>query len=148
MSMKVNRELTMLHPVLKDCWGRIKKEIIEVHNAPFRLFETGREHDRQQGLLSKGRTRDLLSRHLYNLENDPPLYTTAIDIIYYDGKWSWNLRDQSIVSWYILFGNLVLDKCPELEWRGRDRKYCNYGHFQLRRDVLISNLDKYPCVCP
>ena len=66
--------------------------------------------------------------------------------VFYDEKWSWNLRDSTIMSWYILFGNLVLDLCPELSWRGFNRKNVNYCHFELRQAIIIDNLDKFPCV--
>lgn len=39
-------------------------------------------------LLKRGKTQNAISRHLFNLENDPPLYTTAIDYVYFDNKWS------------------------------------------------------------
>jgi len=113
-----------------------------------RLFETGRDHSRHEILINKGKTKDLISRHLYNLENDPPLYATAIDYVYYDQKWSWNLRDGTTTAWYILFGNLVLDLCPELKWGAYNRKSVNYCHFELRYAVIQSKLDDTPCVMP
>ena len=118
------------------------------HNIPIRLFETGRTHERHSILINKGKTKDLASRHLYNLENDPILYSTAIDYVYFDNKWSWNLRDSTIQSWYALFGNLVLDICPELNWGGFNRKSVNYNHFELRREIIINNLELIPCVIP
>jgi len=136
------------HPVLVTCLERIKKEIIDTHKIPMRVFETGRVHDRHEMLIQRGKTKDIFSRHLFNLENDPPLYATAVDYVYYNGKWSWNLRDSTINAWYDLFGNLVLDLCPELEWSGQNRKSRNYCHFQIRCDILVGNLDKYPCVVP
>lgn len=135
----------MLHPVLKDSVHKIKDIIIE-HHIPMKLFETGRDRDRHEMLLNKGKTKDLLSCHLYNLENDPPLYATAVDYVYFDSKWSWNLRDSTTNSWYILFGNLVLDDCPELEWSGLNRKSVNFCHFKLRKEEVISKLHKFPCV--
>lgn len=146
--MKIQRTTTNTHPILIDCIGRIQKEVIIKHSVPLRLFETGRNHDRHNTLIQRGKTKDIISRHLYNLENDPPLYSTAIDYVYYTNKWSWNLRDATIKYWYVLFGHLVLDVCPELEWYGINRKSINYCHFQLRRSVMIDGLDKYPCVTP
>jgi hypothetical protein len=146
--MKILKSTEMIHPILLDCMRRIQRNVIDAHNMPIRLFETGREHDRHALLINKGKTKDLLSRHLFNLENDPPLYCSALDYVHYNGKWSWNLRDSSIQSWYTLFGNLVLDECPELEWSGFNRKATNYCHFQLRCAILIENLDKFPCVTP
>ena len=144
MSMKVSRELGVLHPLLLISHNKIQ-EVIERHNMPFRLFETGRSHSRHQGLLKKGKTKDLVSAHLFNLQNDPPLYTTALDYVYYNGKWSWNIRDSSIRNWYKLFGNLVLDICPELQWGGLDRSSTNYNHFQLRQEIVVGSIDKFPC---
>ncbi len=146
--MKVLKNIEMLHPHLQIVLQRVQKEIIEVHNIPMRIFETGREHDRHESLIKKGKTRDILSRHLFNLENDPPLFSTAVDYVYYNGRWSWNLRDSTISSWYLLFGNLILDKFPELEWYGYNRKSTNYCHFQLREMFIRDNISKYPCVVP
>jgi len=143
--MKILRSLDMLHPVLTSCVSRIQNEVINKHNIPIRLFETGREHDRHQTLLQRSKTQDVYSRHLFDLENDPPLYATAVDYVYYDKRWSWNLRDQTITSWYILFGNLVLDTCPELTWGGKNRKSTNFNHFALRDGVIAEFMDKYPC---
>ena len=144
--MKIQRTTEMLHPILVQCLGRIQKNVIDAHNVPMRLFETGRTHDRHASLINKGKTKDIMSKHLYNLENEPPLYATAVEFVYYDGKWSWNLRDSTISSWYQIFGNLVLDECPELQWSGFSRKSINYCQFQLRYAILVDNLDKTPCV--
>ncbi|MCP3685832.1 MAG: M15 family metallopeptidase [bacterium] len=147
--MKVQRSTDMLHPILTDCVRRIQKEVISTHNLPIRLFETGREHDRHDMLISRGKTKDIISKHLYDLKNTPPLYATALDyVVYLNSKWSWNLRDSTINSWYILFGNLVLDVCPELRWRGFDRKSVNFCHFELRQEVMYANLEGIPCVLP
>jgi hypothetical protein len=144
--MKIDKSTEYLHPLLVSVIARIEKQVIKKYNAPFALFETGRSHDRHQMLLQRGKTRDLVSMHLYNLENDPPLYATAIDYVYYDGKWSWNLRDSTVSSWYYLFGNLVLDVCPELEWAGLNRKATNLNHFELRQSVILDNMETIPCV--
>lgn len=146
--MKIQRSTEMMHPIVSDCIEVIQRDVIDAHRMPVRLFESGRVHERHNMLIQRGKTRDIISRHLYNLDNDPPLYATALDYVFYDGRWSWNLRDGSITAWYILFGNLVLDKCPELEWAGQNRKSTNYCHFQLRRDILIDRLDVHPCVVP
>lgn len=144
--MKIQRATEFLHPLMLDIVIRIENKVIVKHNAPFRLFETGREKERHAILVQRGKTKDLISKHLYNLENDPPLYATAIDYVNYTGKWSWNLRNSTIQSWYLLFGNLVLDECPELIWGGLNRISTNFNHFELNQAVVIDNLDKYPCV--
>ena len=146
--MKIIRTHEMVHPLLSTSVEKIDREVIARYNAPFRLFETGRVHARHQELLQKGKTKDLVSCHLFDLENDPPLYTTAVDYVYYDGRWSWNLRDSTVQSWYNLFGQMVLDACPELYWGGLDRKSKNFCHFSMRRAILIDNLDTIPCVTP
>lgn len=143
--MKVNRTLNMVHPILKRCVPVID-ELIDQHSMPFRLFETGRAHDRHQSLLNKGRTKDVVSEHLFDLSITPPLYATAVDYVYYDGRWSWNLRDETIKSWYMLFGNLVVDALPVLEWGGFDRKNVNVTHFRLKKDTVLANIEQYPCV--
>jgi len=146
MSNKVIKELDMVHPVLVNSIAKIQSDVINKYNAPFRLFETGRTHERQQALLLKGRTQNVFSKHLFNLDMDVPIYSVAVDYVFYDGKWSWNLRDQTILSWYVLFGNLILDCCPELKWNGNSRKSTNYTHFELRESTVIDNIEKYPCV--
>jgi len=144
--MKIQRSIDNLHPILADYTRTIQRNVIDAHNMPIRLFETGRNHDRHEMLLNRGKTKDIVSRHLYNLKNVPPLYATAVDYVYYDKGWSWNLRDSSVVSWYILFGNLVLDMCPGMQWRGTNRKAVNFCHFELQREVILSNMSEYPCV--
>jgi len=144
--MKISRSQEMLHPILTECVKKIQKEIIDTHNIPMRLFETGRDFERHKMLISKGRTKDYISGHLYNLENDPPLYAKAVDYVFYDGRWSWNFRDSTIISWYNIFGNLVLDVCPELEWYANNRKSVNYSHFVLREKIIIQNLNTISCV--
>jgi len=146
--MKIIRDLDMLHPILADCVKKIQSNVIAKYNIPMGLFETGRTHERHEMLIQKGKTRDIVSRHLFDIENDPPHYATAVDYVYYDQKWSWNLRDGSVTAWYILFGNLVLDACHELNWGGTERKSTNYCHFQLKDSILNYYLDKYPCVSP
>lgn len=144
--MKIQRNLDMVHPLLVKTIKVIQKDIIDAHKMPIRTFETGRRHERHEMLINKGKTKDVMSRHLFDLENNPPLYTTAIDYVFYDGKWSWNLRDTSVTAWYQLFGNMVLDLCPEIEWSGNKRKAINFCHFELKQDVIINNLNKIPCV--
>lgn len=146
--MQIIKDFTYVHPLLREANSKIQEHVISKYNAPFRLFETSRDHARHQILLSKGRTKDIISRHLYNVDNDPPLYCTAMDYVYFTGQWSWNLRNSVIFNWYVLFGNLVLETCPELWWEGLNRKSTNYNHFELRREVIIDNIDAYPCVVP
>lgn len=146
--MKIVRTTEATHPILVNCINRIQKNIIDLHSIPIRVFETERDHERHNILIKKGKTRNIVSRHLFNLDNDPPLYNTAVDYVYYDEKWSWNLRNNTIKSWYVLFGNLVLDLCPELDWAGLDRKSVNYCHFQLKENIIFNNLDGCPCVLP
>ena len=146
--MQIFRNLDMVHPILKQCIKKIQTQIIDGHNMPIRLFETGRDHERHNTLIQRGKTKDPISRHLYNLENIPPLYSTAVDYVYYDKKWSWNLRDSTVMAWYVLFGNLVLDVCPELQWSGESRKDVNYCHFELKREIMVLNWEKIPCVLP
>ena len=144
--MKIQRSTDNLHPLLVECVRRIQRNVIDAYNIPIRLFETGRFHDRHEMLIKKGKTKDIISHHLYNLKNDPPLYATAIDYVHFDSKWSWNLRDSTTNAWYILFGNLVLDACPEIEWAGLNRKSVNFCHFQLKREVILSAMKDIPCV--
>ena len=43
--MKIQRSLDTVHPILKECINRIQKEIIDAYSMPFRIFETGRDHE-------------------------------------------------------------------------------------------------------
>jgi hypothetical protein len=146
MSNNVTNSLDMAHPILRELCNKINAQVIAKHNAPFKLFETGRTHERHQSLISKGRTQNIFSKHLYYLDGETPMYSIAVDYVFYDGKWSWNLRNQTVLSWYLLFGNLVLDCCSELQWGGNFRKTTNYTHFQLKEDVVLENIDTYPCI--
>lgn len=146
MSNNVINSSDSLHPILKESCVKIQTEVIGKYSMPFKLFETGRTHERHQSLLLKGRTQNVFSKHLFSIGGDIPLYSVAVDYVFYNGKWSWNLRDQTVMSWYLLFGNLVLDCCSELQWNGNSRKSTNYTHFQLREDIVIGNIEKYPCV--
>jgi len=132
--MQINRDFNHTHPALISSIKKIQKEIIDSHNFPMKIFETSRNQERQTFLLEKGKTKETSSSHLYDLDTNPPLYSTAVDYVYYKNHWSWNLRDTSIVSWYILFGNLVLDLCPELIWEGNNRKSVNFTHFELKKE--------------
>ena len=143
--MKTERSTAFVHPLLKKCMERIQSQVIVKHNAPFKVFETGRSHERHQELILKGKTLDIMSAHLYDLEEDPPRYATAVDYVYYKEKWSWNLRDSSVSAWYLLFGNLVLDICPELEWGGYNRKSTKFDHFQLTEYSIYNSLKETPC---
>ncbi len=143
--MKIRRDFENLHPILVECIQKIQAEIITIHSMPIRIFETARDRQRHQTMINKGITTNLFSRHLYYTKGETPMYCTAVDYVYFKKSWSWNLRDTTIASWYNLFGNLVLDSCPELEWSGNNRKKKDYTHFQLREEVIIENLNKYPC---
>ena len=144
--MNIQRDFNTLHPLLLNNVKKIAK-IITDYNLPMKLFETGRSHDRHQWLLDTGKIKDPMQGigHLHNLKMDPPLYTTSVVYVYFDNNWSWNLRDITIAAWYNLFGNLVLDKCPELEWGGANRKSQDLTLFSLKSSVIYDNLDKYPC---
>lgn len=144
--MKVNRDTEFSHPLLIRSINKIEVEIIQKYNFPFKRFETSRNQERHQQLLNKGKTRDPVSMHLYDFSSDPPKYSTAVDYVHYDGKWSWNLRDSTISAWYILFGNLVLDCCSELYWAGTYRRSVNLTHFELRQSVIFDSIDEIPCV--
>lgn len=128
----VIRDIEVLHPVLQNCVERIKKGVIERHSAPFRLFETGRTPSRQESLYKKGKVLSLDSQQFFDVEADPPQYATGFNYVYFDGDgWSWNVRDAKIKAWYMLFGELVLDICPEVRWGGYDRKGVDYTYFEL-----------------
>jgi len=146
MSNQVQNSLDLLHPILKDICVKIQTEIIQKHSMPFKLFETGRNHERHQFLLTKGRTQTVYSKHSYCLDSDVPLYSVAVDYVFFNGRWSWNLRDQTVVSWYTLFGNMILDSFPDIQWGGNFRKSANYTHYELRKDTIIENVEKFPCV--
>lgn len=143
---KIIKDLRVVHPLLKTAHHRIQKEVIDAYNIPMRLFETGRTTERHMQLVNKGKENSLISPFIFNLESDPILYSTALSYVYFDQKWSWNLRDGTIRYWYLLFGNLILDECPELEWGANNRKNQNFSLFSLNSVTVNSNQNKIPCV--
>ena len=148
MITTVNRNIDSCHPLLQESIQKIQT-LIRKHNLPFCLFETERSHERQEWLLKTGKMKFPNSGHMCNLDNSPPLYTTTVAFVCkQDGRWSWNLRDSTTQAWYKLFGNLVLDVCPELAWGGLDRHNQDYTSFQLRSQIIYSSLDTFPCVLP
>ena len=67
----VMRSTEMLHPLLVGIVARIQSNVIEKHSLPLRLFETGRLNERHSKLLLKGKSRDPISPHLFNLLKFP-----------------------------------------------------------------------------
>lgn len=143
--MKTNKDLAVVHPLLVECIKRIQRDIIDAHNLPMRLFETGRTRLRQHELVQAGKETSLTSSYIYDFDITPPLYCTAVSYVFFDKKWSWNLRDSTIMAWYQLFGNLVLDECPEIIWGGNYRKNTNYTVFRLRETAILQALSKIKC---
>lgn len=131
------RDTNVLHPVLQRIIPVIQRDIIDLHNIPMRIFETGRTVVRQQELVNKKKTRTLVSRYLYNLACSPPLYSSAISYVFYDTSWSWNVRNLLIRRWFELFGELVMDRFSDrLEWGGYWRRYVDYTYFQVKQGCL------------
>lgn len=131
------RDLELLHPNLRESVHIIQEEIIGRHRAPFKVFETGRLMERQKFLLGKRKARSAFSRHFYSFETDVKCYSTAVDFVYYDTRWSWDIRSTLVRRWYQLFGELVLTRCSNLEWGGYWRQGVNYTHFQLNQKELL-----------
>lgn len=131
------RDVELLHPVLRDHMVTIQRDVIARHSMPFRLFETGRTKERQADMVEKRRERTLITQQFFDLDRDPPLYSTGFNLVYYVRRWSWDVRNRRILAWYQLLGELVLDAVPDLEWAGYWRSCSNYTYFQLRRSVLV-----------
>lgn len=137
-TMSIIRDPNVLDPRMRDCVDRIQSNIIDVHNMPIQLFETGRTSDRQRMLFSHGKAQSAISEHLFDLEAKPPIFATAMCYVYLDpetGGWSWNFRSNKVKAAYYFFGELVLDFCPELEWAGYWRTAVDYTFFRLRPDI-------------
>lgn len=143
---KIIRDLKIVHPLLKDVHHKIQKDIIDAYNIPMRLFETGRTMERHIQLVNKGKENSLISPFIFNLQTDPVLYSIALSYVYFDRKWSWNLRNATIRHWYLLFGNLVLDECVEMEWGANNRKNQNFSLFSLKSGIVKTNQNRFPCV--
>ena len=143
--MKIITSTDMLHPILKKYVDEIN-DLIIIHDIPMKLFETGRTKERHTTLMNKGKEFSVISPHFFDLKSDPPLYASAISYVYYDKKWSWNLRDNTIAAWYNLFGNIVMDKCNGILWGGYLRKNMNVNLFLLKQTTIKNNLKKYPCI--
>jgi len=54
--MKISR---MLYPILIECVRKIQKGIIDTHNIPIKLFETGRDFECHKMLINKDRTKGM-----------------------------------------------------------------------------------------
>ncbi len=134
---QVLRDVELLHPVLREHVRRIQHEIVERHSMPFKLFETGRTRERQADLVEKRRARTLVSQQFFDLEREPAMYATGFNLVHFSRRWSWDVRNRTILSWYQLLGELVLDLVPDLEWAGYWRSCSDYTYFQLRRSVLV-----------
>ncbi len=134
---QVIRDLDSLHPLLREEVRRIQREVIDQHRAPFRVFETARSAERQMSLVEKRKTRQLVTRYICDLNSDPVIHSTAVNFVYFQSKggWSWDVRNQTVKRWYQLFGELVLDLCPVLEWGGTWRTNTDYNHFQIKQLV-------------
>jgi len=134
---QVLRDPELLHPILREHVAHIQREVIERHSMPFKLFETGRTRERQADLVEKRRARTLVSRQFFDVEREPPLYSTGFNLVHFSRRWSWDVRNRTIVSWYQILGELVLDLVPDLEWAGYWRSCSDYTFFQLRHAVLV-----------
>lgn len=130
---KILRDKKYLHPKLAQAVTVIERELIERHQMPFRLFETGRSLMRQKYLVDRGLDNSMGSAHL--IEKGVLEVTGAVDFVFFENAWSWNLRNQTVLRWYQLFGELVVNLCPELWWAGHSRMYIDYTHFELRREI-------------
>lgn len=131
------RDLDLLHPILRDHVQTIQTSVIGRYSMPFRLFETGRTKQRQAELVEKRRARSLISEQFFDLDREPPLYSTGFNLVHYVRRWSWDVRNRTILSWYQLLGELVLDAVPDLEWSGYSRSCSDYTHFRLKRSALL-----------
>ncbi len=135
--MDTIRDLDILHPVLREAVGIVQENVIERYSMPFRIFETGRTMKRQRMLLDKRKVNSVMSPLFFNVDHDPPIYSTALVYVYYDGRWSWEIKKPTIKRWYQLFGELVLDESPVLMWGGYFRSSMDYTLFELRPEAKV-----------
>lgn len=127
------RDTAVLHPRLRSAVHDVQQHVIDAHHLPIQLFETGRTRGRQRMLFSRGKVMSGVSEHMFDLSADPPIYASAVCYVYNDGTgWSWNLRSRKILAVYMLFGELVLDLCPVLEWAGYRRNNVDYTYYRLQ----------------
>jgi hypothetical protein len=89
-------------------------------------------------LIAKRKQRTLVTRYLVDLDSDPQIFSTAVNYVYYTSRWSWDLRDMTVKRWYQLFGELVMDLCPNIEWAGYWRSNVDYTNFQLKQAVCTA----------
>ncbi len=129
-SSKIIRSLDVLHPDLRRAVQDVQANIIAKHRMPIKLFETGRTKERHEMLMKRGLAQDPISRHRFNLEAG--VFATAVSFVYYeDGRWSWNIRNVKVKRWLQLFGEMVLDRCNNVNWRGYDRERTDYTKYEL-----------------
>ena len=130
MQDKIIRSVDVLHPELRDAHKIIRSEIIGKHNMPIRLFETGRTRERHEMLLRKGLVSgDIVCKHRFDLQRD--IYATAMAYVYYDGRWSFNIRNARVKRWLQVFGEMVLDKFDNIKWQGYNRERTDYTTYEL-----------------
>lgn len=136
---QIIRETDYLHPLMRAAVQTIQRDVIERHRLPFRLFETARTPARQLSLYNKRKVRTLASYFYFDLKGDPVIHSTAVCFVHFTDRWSWDIRTRTTKRWYELFGELVLDACPDLDWAGNWRSNIDYTHFQLKQAVRLEH---------
>lgn len=109
--------------------------LIEEHEMPFHVFETGRTIERQKLLVEQRKERALITDLYFSLDK-PIKLSTAIKIVYYKDHWSWDIRNSTIKAWYLLLGELTLDSTNDIGWGGTWRKHQDYTHFYVLPDLI------------
>lgn len=120
IQQEINRDPQLIDPILINFFTDLSIECKIKYKKDFRIFEGHRTLERQKILKSKGFSKTLKSKHLYNPSK-------AIDIIEF--PWTWNGFILTPV-----YKNLVLEilkKHPKVSWGGVWKSFVDLPHFQI-----------------
>ena len=140
MGARIIRDLDYLHPELREIVAAIDEHVIVPHRVPIRLFETARTEERQLSLVRMRKANTVITRFVFNLDQSPPVYSTAVSYVHFVDRWSWDLRTRLIKRWYELFGELVIDLFGDrLFWGGDRRVGEDLTYFELSDQFCREN---------
>lgn len=116
----VNRDPKLISPILLDFYTDLSINLKTKFKKDFRIFEGHRTLERQKVLKSKGYSKTLKSKHLFNPSK-------AIDVIEF--PWTWN--GFILSPEYKNFVIELLKKYPTINWGGKWKNFADLPHFEI-----------------